>query len=107
MASVVKSHPVPSALGFVGASAIFIERLKKSTWYSHQYSDLTLMRAILDSPRRPASASEITRLKHRYSLLNCKLSAINVLSKYMPRVPVIAFAVFSIGLEERIHSLKH
>lgn len=106
MASAVKSHPVPFALGFVGASAILIERMKKSTWYSHQYSDLTLMRAILDSPRRSTSVSEITRLKHHYSLIKCKLSAISMLSKSLPRLSAIALAVFSIGLEKRIHIIS-
>jgi hypothetical protein len=106
MASVVKSHPVPSVLGFMGVSSILIKHLKQSKWYSHQYSDLMLMRAILDSPRGPTSVSEITKLKHRYSLVNYKLSAINVLSKCMPRISIIAFAFFSIGLEERLHRRK-
>ena len=106
MASVVKSHPVPAALGFVGVSSILIGHLKKSTWYSHQHSDLMLMRAILDSPRGPTSVSEITKLKHRYSLVNGKLSVINILSKCMPRVSVTVFTILAISLEEKYHKQK-
>ena len=103
MASVLRSHPVPFTLGAVGVSSILIECVKKSRWYSHQYSDLTLMRAILNSPRGATSVSEIARLKRHYSLISYKLSAINALSKCTPRISVIAFAIFCIGLEERIH----
>ena len=106
MSSVLKSHPVPSTLGVVGVSSIVIECVKKSTWYSHQYSDLTLMRAILNSPRGPTSVSEIARLKRQYSVVNYKLSAINALSKCTPRISVIAFAVLCVGLEEKIHKCR-
>ena len=75
MASVLRSHPVPFTLGAVGVSSILIECVKKSRWYSHQYSDLTLMRAILNSPRGATSVSEIARLKRHYSLISYKLSA--------------------------------